>query len=320
MSSDDKSLAVCLVGPTAAGKTDLAVRLVQRFPFEIISVDSAMVYRHMDIGTGKPGTEVLSIAPHRLIDVRDPWDSYSAGQFCADAQVAMAEIYRAGRVPLLVGGTLLYFRALQEGLAPLPEADPDVRRQLDARGENEGWPALHAELARVDPAAAARIGTTDRQRIQRALEVYMLTGEPITELQAATKSEQDTDFLRIALIPSNRAELYARIESRFERMVQAGFLQEVAGLRSRDAVRADSTAMRAVGYRQLWEHLDGAIGLEEAKQRAKIATRRLAKRQLSWLRSEPDERQFDCLAPNVADQVSGEIRGRIEEIGNSQTR
>jgi tRNA dimethylallyltransferase len=320
MSSDDKPLAVCLVGPTAAGKTDLAVRLVQRFPFEIISVDSAMVYRHMDIGTGKPGPDVLSIAPHRLIDIRDPWDSYSAGQFCADAQAAMAEIYRAGRVPLLVGGTLLYFRALQEGLAPLPEADPDVRRQLDARGENEGWPALHAELASVDPAAAARIGTTDRQRIQRALEVYMLTGEPITELQAATKSEQDTDFLRIALIPSNRAELYARIESRFERMVQAGFLQEVAGLRSRDAVRADSTAMRAVGYRQLWAHLDGVISLAEAKQRAKIATRRLAKRQLSWLRSEPDERQFDCLAPNVADQVSGEIRGRIEKIGNSQTR
>ena len=180
MSSDDKSLAVCLVGPTAAGKTDLAVRLVQRFPFEIISVDSAMVYRHMDIGTGKPGTDVLSIAPHRLIDIRDPCDSYSAGQFCADAQAAMAEIYRAGRVPLLVGGTLLYFRALQEGLATLPEADLDTRRQLDARGENEGWPALHAELASVDPAAAARIGTTDRQRIQRALEVYMLTGEPIT--------------------------------------------------------------------------------------------------------------------------------------------
>jgi tRNA dimethylallyltransferase len=304
------------MGPTAAGKTDVAIDLVARFPLEIVSVDSAMVYRHMDIGTGKPDSDVLAVAPHRLIDIRDPWESYSAGQFCQDARQAIAEIQDAGRLPLLVGGTLLYFRALQEGLAPLPEADPELRREIDARGAEEGWPVLHAELARIDPAAADRIGASDRQRIQRALEVYTLTGEPITELQAATTSGHELNFLRLVLVPSNRAELYARIETRFERMMAAGFLQEVEVLRRMPALRPDSTAMRAVGYRQLWEHLDGVTGLEDAKQRAIIATRRLAKRQLSWLRSEPDARRFDCLVPRVADRVSTVLSAQIKEIGN----
>lgn len=317
MLPDNKSLAVCLVGPTAAGKTDLAVHLVRRFPFEIISVDSAMVYRHMDIGTGKPGPEVLAAAPHRLIDVRDPWESYSAGQFCVDARNSIAEICRAGRVPLLVGGTLLYFRALQYGLAALPEADPALRHQLDARGSAEGWPVLHAELARVDPAAAARIGSSDRQRIQRALEVFMLSGEPISELQRTGTARHATDFLRLALIPANRAELYRRIEARFERMLEAGFMQEVERLRRMPAMPADATAMRAVGYRQLWECLDGEFSLAEAQRRAIIATRRLAKRQLSWMRSEPDELQFDCLAPNISDQVVSAIRARLPKIGHS---
>lgn len=315
---NDKPVVVCLVGPTAAGKTDLAVHLVQQFPFEIISVDSAMVYRHMNIGTGKPGSAVLAGAPHRLIDIRDPWESYSAGQFCTDARDSIDEICRTGRVPLLVGGTLLYFRALQHGLAPLPEADPVLRRQLDARGSAEGWPALHAQLARIDPAAAGRIGTTDRQRIQRALEVFMLTGEPISELQRTGTAEPATDFFRIALVPADRAELYRRIETRFEHMMEAGFLHEVERLRRMPELRADATAMRAVGYRQLWEHLDGDISLAEAKNRAITATRRLAKRQLSWMRSERDQRRFDCLAPNVIDQVVSAIRARIPIIGNSQ--
>jgi len=318
MQLDDKPVAVCLVGPTAAGKTDLAVHLAQRFPFEIISVDSAMVYRHMNIGTGKPGSAVLAVAPHRLIDIRDPWESYSAGQFCADARNSIAEICHAGRVPLLVGGTLLYFRALQNGLAPLPEADPVLRQQLDTRGSVEGWPALHAQLASIDPAAAERIGTSDRQRIQRALEVFMLTGEPISELQRIATAEPATDFMRIALVPADRAELYRRIEARFEHMMEAGFLQEVEQLRHMPDLRADATAMRAVGYRQLWEHLEGEVSLAEAKKRAITATRRLAKRQLSWMRSERDQRQFDCLAPNVIGQVTGAIRARIPNIGNSQ--
>lgn len=318
MVPDDKPVAVCLLGPTAAGKTELAVQLVQRFPFEIISVDSAMVYRHMDIGTGKPGPSVLATAPHRLIDIRDPWENYSAGQFCSDARDAITEICRAGRVPLLVGGTLLYFRALQNGLAPLPKADPLLREQLDARGSAEGWPALHAELARLDPAAGARIGPSDRQRIQRALEVFMLTGEPISELHRTGRSEQVTDFLRIALLPADRAALYQRIEARFGHMMEAGFLQEVERLRHMPDLRADATAMRAVGYRQLWAHLEGEVNLAEAQQRAITATRRLAKRQLSWMRSEAAQCQFDCLAPNVIDEVASTIQAQIRKIGNSQ--
>jgi len=318
MATDDKPVVVCLVGPTAAGKTDLAVHLVQNFPFEIISVDSAMVYRHMDIGTGKPEPAVLAAAPHRLIDIRDPWESFSAGQFCDHARDSIAEICSAGRVPLLVGGTLLYFRALQDGLAPLPEADPVLRRQLDARGAAEGWHALHTELARIDPVAAARIGPSDRQRIQRALEVFMLTGEPISELQRTGTAESATKFLRIALVPGDRGELYKRIETRFERMMEAGFLQEVERLRDMPELAADATAMRAVGYRQLWECLDGKVSLAEAKQRAITATRRLAKRQLSWLRSEPDQQQFDCLAPDIPEQLVSIIRARISNIGHSQ--
>lgn len=316
MATDDKPVVVCLVGPTAAGKTDLAVQLVQRFPFEIVSVDSAMVYRHMDIGTGKPGPVVLATAPHRLIDIRDPWETFSAGQFCDEASDSIAEICRAGRIPLLVGGTLLYFRALQNGLAPLPEADPELRRQLDARGTAEGWQALHAELTRVDPAAAVRISPTDRQRIQRALEVFMLTGEPISELQRTATAASATHFLRVTLVPADRSKLYERIEARFERMMEAGFLQEVERLRNMPELRSNATAMRAVGYRQLWECLDGVISLAEAKQRAITATRRLAKRQLSWIRSEPDQRQFDCLAPAISEQVVSSIRAGIPNIGN----
>lgn len=307
-------VVVCVVGPTATGKTNLAVRLVERFPFEIVSVDSAMIYRHMDIGTAKPGPHELSVAPHRLIDIRDPWQRYSAGEFCADALQVIGEIRQSGRVPLLVGGTLLYFRALQHGLAELPAADPALRRELDARGEAEGWSALHAELARVDPVAAGRIAPGDRQRIQRALEVFALTGEPISELQRAGAPGPGMDFLRIALIPGDRAALYERIEARFAKMMEAGFLGEVELLRGMAEMSADSPAMRAVGYRQLWAHLDGAADLATAMRGAMTASRRLAKRQLTWMRADADELSFDCLDPTLAARVAETIEARADAI------
>jgi tRNA dimethylallyltransferase len=311
---DRKPTVVCLVGPTAAGKTDVAIELTRRFPFEIVSVDSAMVYRHMDIGTAKPAPDILAAAPHRLIDIRDPWESYSAGQFCTDALQAIGEICTAGRVPLLVGGTSLYFRSLQQGFAPLPAADAELRRALDLRGEREGWRALHLELSRVDPVAAARIEPNDRQRIQRALEVFLLTGEPISALQDVAVSTPDFEYLRVALLPGDRGELHRRIESRFDQMMAAGFLDEVVRLREMPAMSADHTAMRAVGYRQLWAHLEGQTSLEEAVRKGVVATRRLAKRQLTWMRAEQDERQFDCLGPNVAAQVIEAVQPHIEEI------
>jgi tRNA dimethylallyltransferase len=309
-----QATAVCLVGPTAAGKTDVAVELVRRFPFEIISVDSAMVYRHMDIGTAKPGPEILADAPHRLIDIRDPWDSYSAGQFCADALKMIVEIRSAGRVPLLVGGTSLYFRSLQHGIAQLPAADPDTRRELDQRAELAGWPALHAELSRVDPVAAGRIEPNDRQRIQRALEVFALTGQPISVLQGATGEVPDIDFLRLAMLPGDRPALHRRIEARFSSMMEAGFLEEVERLRAMPGLSAESAAMRAVGYRQLWAFMDGTGSLDEAVEKGVVATRQLAKRQLTWMRSERDEHEFDCLEPDVAAQIIKAVEVRIDEI------
>jgi tRNA dimethylallyltransferase len=310
---------VALVGPTATGKTDLAVRLVERFPFEIISVDSAMVYRHMDVGTAKPGPDVLSVAPHRLIDIREPWERYSAGEFCADALRSISEIRESGRVPLLVGGTLLYVRALQYGLAELPAADMALRSALDARGETEGWPALHAELARVDPVAAGRIAAGDRQRIQRALEVFSLTGEPISELQRVDKPgvgsrQSEMAFLRIALVPGERAALHKRIEARFAQMMAGGFLAEVESLRGMPGMSAESPAMRAVGYRQLWAHLDGAADLATATRDAITATRRMAKRQLTWLRADADELAFDCLDPMLDARVAETIEARANAI------
>jgi tRNA dimethylallyltransferase len=294
---------VCLAGPTAAGKTGIALELVRRYPFEIISVDSAMVYRRMNIGTAKPDATELAAAPHRLIDIRDPWESYSAGDFCADARQLIVDISAAGKMPLLVGGTFLYFRALRQGLAMLPEADPELRAQLDERGQAQGWPALHQELARVDPEAAVRIEPGDRQRIQRALEVYLITGEPITELQKIAPQPSGFEFLNLSLVPGDREELYRRIEARFARMISDGFVDEVAALRAMPQMDGSRPAMRAVGYRQLWQHLEGEVDLGEAQRRAVVATRRYAKRQLTWLRSEPHDRQFDCLSPGALESI-----------------
>lgn len=295
--------AVCLLGPTASGKTAIAVELAQRLPVEIISVDSAMIYRGMDIGTAKPGPDILRRAPHHLIDIRDPWEAYSAGEFCRNASEVMMNVVARGRTPLLVGGTFLYFQALQKGLAPMPGRDVEVRAALDRRAEESGWPALHAELAVVDPEAAARIDPRDRQRIQRALEVHTLSGVPISTLQKQGGEVPDFEFLTVALQPGDRARLHEKIEQRFLRMLRAGFLEEVAALRSLSQVSASSPGMRAVGYRQLWEHLAGECSLEEATRRAIVATRRYAKRQRTWMRSADIGLRVDGDAPDVLGQV-----------------
>ena len=284
--SADRLPVLMLAGPTGAGKTDWAIQLAERAPIEIVSVDSAMVYRGLDIGTAKPSPELRARVPHHLIDLCDPAESYSAGRFVVDALRAIGEIHARGRAPLLVGGTMLYVRALLDGLATLPAAAPELRRELDARAAAVGWPALHAELARLDPVAAARIASNDSQRIQRALEVCYTTGEPISRLQRATASPLASFTVRYWLLDPDRTVLKERIARRFDAMMAAGFLDEVRRLRDRGDLTAAHPAMRAVGYRQLWGHLEGRFGLEEGTRRAVVATRQLAKRQLTWMRAE----------------------------------
>jgi tRNA dimethylallyltransferase len=277
--------AVLLMGPTCTGKTALALDLARRFPVEIVSVDSALVYRGLDIGTSKPAAAVRAQVPHHLIDICDPTEVYSAGRFRRDASSLIPEIRRRGRVPLLVGGTMLYFRALTEGIAPLPEADAATRAEIDARARARGWPALHAELASRDPEAAARIQPADAQRIQRALEVIELTGKPLSVLQKLAEPST-LRLAKFALLPFDRETLYARIDSRFAEMMADGLLAEVQGLRARGDLHPDLPSVRAVGYRQLWEHLDGPRSLEEAVRETQKATRNLAKRQITWLRGD----------------------------------
>jgi len=287
-------LAVLLIGPTASGKTGVAVELVQRLPLEIISVDSALIYRGMDIGTAKPDAATLRRAPHRLIDIRDPSEIYSAAEFRDDALREMADIRRRGNTPLLVGGTTLYFRALEQGLSALPPADAQVRAQLQADAAAQGWAAMHARLQRVDPRAAARIHPNDPQRILRALEVHTLSGVAISELQAAGRvPSPGWRFVKIILAPHDRAVLHARIDARFRTMVAQGFLDEVRRLRARGDLHADLPSMRAVGYRQAWARLEGNLTDSEWVERGIIATRQYAKRQMTWLRSESDAQRVD---------------------------
>jgi len=294
---------VCLMGPTASGKTGLAVRLVQEYPFEIVSVDSALVYRDMDIGTAKPEPEVLASAPHRLIDFLDPAESYSAARFRTDALREIEDIISQDRIPLLVGGTMLYFRALMEGLAELPAADETLRESLLQEAATMGWQALHDQLARVDPAAAVRIHPNDPQRIQRALEVYRLTGVPLSEWLALPTDPFPYQSLLLGLVPSDRRVLHERIARRFTNMLELGLIEEVRALYERGDLNLDMPSMRAVGYRQVWHFLAGEISYQEMSEMAIAATRQLAKRQLTWLRSMPGLVSFDCLNKDLENEV-----------------
>ena len=316
-----RSSAVLLMGPTGAGKTDLAAALVERLPLEIVSVDAAMVYRGMDIGTAKPSRELLARAPHHLVDVVDPAESYSAARFLADADAAMAAIAARGRVPLLAGGTMLYYRALQSGLAPLPAADAAVRRRIDERAAAEGWPALHAELARLDPVAAARIRPNDRQRIQRALEVIEVSGRPMSaQLGQDLRGAASRDDLPLVLAPSDRALLADRLAARFDGMLQRGLLDEVRGLHARRDLHAGLPSMRLIGYRQLWQHLEGGLTLGDASEKAVIATRQLARRQLTWLRAEPRAEWFDAGEPRAHERIAARVAEWLHKQGFAARR
>jgi len=300
--------AILLMGPTGAGKSDVAAGLARRLPVEIVSVDSALVYRGMDVGTAKPSPEIRAELPHHLVDVVDPADPYSTGRFLEDAAAAMADIRGRGRVPLLVGGTMLYFRAIQSGMAKLPPADPAVRRRIDARAAVVGWPALHAELARLDPAAAARIRPGDRQRIQRALEVIELTGRPLSaahrqDLRAASRSGD----LKLVLAPADRTRLVSRIEQRFSRMMELGLVEEVRTLYERGDLGPELPSIRAVGYRQIWAYLAGESTLPQAVEQAVVATRQLARRQLTWLRAEPGAEWIDPLEKAALAQIEARV-------------
>lgn len=294
-----------LLGPTAAGKTALACALADRFPLELVSVDSALVYRHMNIGTAKPDEAVLRAHPHALIDVVEPTEAYSAASFRRDALHEIDQIRAAGRVPLLVGGTMMYVKALLEGLSALPPADPRVRAQLEEQARSEGWPHLHARLAAVDPVTAARLAPNDSQRIQRALEVFALTGQPLSSLQRrAADSIAPFPWRGIALLPSDRSVLHARIAERFDTMLAGGLVEEVRNLRARFDLEPDMPSMRCVGYRQVWQYLDGEISATELRDQGVAATRQLAKRQLTWLRSMPALEPLDCLDPNVEQRAA----------------
>jgi len=308
-----QSSAVLLMGPTASGKSLLAMEIAARLPVEIVSVDSAQVYRGMDIGTAKPGAAEQREVPHHLIDLLDPTEPYSAARFRADAVRLVTEVAARGRIPLLVGGTMLYFKALRDGLSELPSADAEVRAAIDADARSRGWPALHAELARVDPESAARLEPADAQRIQRALEVFRVSGTPMSRQLAVRDAAPPPFELRpIALVPGDRSALHRRIEARFDAMLAAGLVDELKGLRARYDLHPGLPSMRCVGYRQAWSYLEGEYGRDELRDRGVFATRQLAKRQLTWLRAWTGLHTFDCFDPQVARKVLAALQWAVE--------
>lgn len=312
----DKPLppALLLLGPTASGKTDLAVQLADHYPIDLISVDSALVFKDMNIGTAKPDVETLRRHPHALVDVITPEESYSAARFRDDALSAMAASRARGRIPLLVGGTMLYVKALLEGLADLPQANPEIRAEIDARAKQQGWPALHEELMRRDPATAARLAPNDSQRVQRALEICLISGRPASALYAEQQQQAAPPyrFLALALLPSDRAWLHERIARRFKHMVQQGFLEEVEMLRAKYTLNPEMPSMRCVGYRQAWDVLENTLAAKELEQRGIFATRQLAKRQITWLTNSITCETFDCLQNNNADQIGRRVGAFLE--------
>jgi len=293
-----------LLGPTASGKTAAVARIARALPIELISVDSALVFRDMDIGTAKPSAEEQALCPHHLIDIVSPEEAYSAARFAEDARRLIADIRARGRIPLLAGGTMLYIKALREGLSDLPEADASLRADIDARAAEQGWPALHAELARLDPDAAARLKPTDAQRIQRALEIVMLTGRPLAESYAKREDDAPLPPMTVlSLEPSDRAWLHRRIEQRFDQMLEQGLVDELRTLRAKYRLDAGMPSMRCVGYRQVWNFLEGEVDASTMRDTGIYATRQLAKRQITWLRSMQIDQRIDCLRDDAADAV-----------------
>lgn len=297
----------CLMGPTASGKTNLACALFERLPIELVSVDSALIYREMNIGTAKPSAEELQRAPHHLINIKDPIESYSAAQFCNDALALCEEIFKRGKLPLLVGGTMMYFNALQQGLSVLPEANEDIRSSIEQEAHQQGWSHMHQKLRAIDPEAAERIHAHDAQRIQRALEVYYLTGVSLSAFQREHKKVPDYQFVNIALFPQQRAWLHERIALRFDEMLALGFIDEVRDLRTNWKLEQSMPAMRCVGYRQVFDYLDGAYSAELLREKGIAATRQLAKRQLTWLRNWEGALYYDPQNASFHDEIIAKI-------------
>lgn len=293
---------LCLMGPTASGKSAAAMALAARWPIELVSVDSALVYRGMDIGTAKPSSADRAQVPHHLLDLIDPVESYSAARFVVDAEAAIADVRSRGRIPLLVGGTMLYFKALRDGLDDMPSTDPAVRAQIDREAAGAGWDVLHRQLAEVDPVAASRLAPLDAQRISRALEVWRIAGRTLTSFQGA-RARTRRPLIALSLEPSDRSALHGRIEQRFDAMLRTGLLDEVKSLYARGDLDPRLPSMRCVGYRQVWEHLEGRIDHATMREQGIVATRQLAKRQITWLRSMPDRIVVDCLADDASEQV-----------------
>ena len=307
---------ICLMGPTASGKTDVAMRLSDDFPVDLVSVDSALVYRGMDIGTAKPEPELLIRYPHALVNICDPEKTYSVGDFVRHTIREIRSSHERCRIPLLVGGTMMYFRSLINGISALPEADPIVRAEIDNEADKVGWSSLHQQLSIVDPAAAARINKNDSQRIQRALEVYRVSGRCLTEWQQTTLVQGDFIYNKYALLPEPRKRLHERIEKRLDRMLDSGFMEEVKGLKARPNLTAKHSSMRAVGYKQIWSHLNGDISFRQAREQILAATRQLAKRQITWLRTESEITMLNPLEVDPYVSISAAVKLLMKDVRN----